>query len=73
MCVCVCVCVCVSHRVDYGHAEAKVKYGADPRKYSVMTKRFIGDAEGKVTGVEIVGVKMEKDKTTGQFRPVEVS
>ena len=44
-------------RVDYGHAEAALKYGKDPREYGVMTKRFIGDkATGAVTGVEIVNV-----------------
>lgn len=52
-------------RVDYGHAEAAYKYGADPREYNVMTRRFIGD-KGKVTGIEIVSVTMESGK------PVEV-
>lgn len=44
-------------RVDYGHAEAKYKYGSDPREYNVMTRRFIGDADGKLTGVEVVNVR----------------
>lgn len=44
-------------RVDYGHAEAKYRFGADPREYNVMTKRFIGDEDGKLTGIEIVNVK----------------
>lgn len=55
-----------------GHAEAELKYGKDPRTYQVMTRRFVGDGQ-KLTGVEIVGVKMEKDAQTGQFRPTEVS
>jgi glutamate synthase (NADPH/NADH) len=37
-----------------------------------MTRRFVGDGQGKLTGVEIVGVKMERDATTGQFKPTEV-
>ena len=45
------------YRVDYGHAEAAHKYGSDPRKYNVMSKRFITDEQGQVTGVEIVHVK----------------
>ncbi|KAG1678741.1 hypothetical protein FOA52_012780 [Chlamydomonas sp. UWO 241] len=53
-------------RIDYGHAEAKLKFGKDPREFSVMTKRFMGGPDGKVAGVEIVGVKMEKG------RPVEI-
>ena len=61
--------VCV---LPSGHAEAALTYGEDPRKYSVMTRRFVGDDQGKLEGVEIVGVKMEKDAATGQFRPTEV-
>ncbi len=55
-----------------GHAEAALAYGQDPRKYNVMTRRFVGDAQGKLTGVEIVGVQMERDAQSGQMRPVEV-
>ena len=44
-------------RVDYGHAEAKYKYGQDPRTYNVLTKRFIGDDDGNLKGVEIVNVR----------------
>ncbi|KAF8066383.1 Glutamate synthase [NADH] [Scenedesmus sp. PABB004] len=53
-------------RVDYGHAEARAKYGADPRTYSVMTKRFIGDDAGRLTGVEIVNVRLEGGKIVEQ-------
>lgn len=57
-----CAVVCVLQwprifRVDYGHAEAKYRFGADPREYNVMTKRFIGDDDGKLKGIEIVNVK----------------
>jgi glutamate synthase (NADPH/NADH) len=45
-------------RVDYGHAEATHAYGADPRRYHVLTKRFIKDAStGALTGVEVVEVE----------------
>jgi NADPH-dependent glutamate synthase beta subunit-like oxidoreductase len=60
-CAAVLLCCCLQwprvFRVDYGHAEAKYRYGADPRTYNVLTKRFIGDADGKLTGVEIVNVR----------------
>ena len=36
-------------RVDYGHAEAKHVYGDDPRRYCVLSKRFISDDSGRVT------------------------
>ncbi len=35
-------------RVDYGHAEAAHKYGSDPRKYNVMSKKFVTDDQGHV-------------------------
>ena len=42
-------------RIDYGHAEAAQKYGRDPRRYNVMSKRFILN-QGRVVGLEIVQV-----------------
>jgi glutamate synthase (NADPH) small chain len=37
--------------VDYGHAEVQAIYGHDPRVYSVMTKEFVGDGNGTLTGL----------------------
>lgn len=42
------------HRVDYGHEEAIALRGKDPRSYSVMTRRFIGNET--VAAVETVDV-----------------
>ena len=36
-------------RVDYGHAEAKHAFGADPRRYCVLSKRFIKGSDDRVT------------------------
>jgi glutamate synthase (NADPH) small chain len=47
------------YRLDYGQEEAAAVFGADPRSYCVMTKRFFGDAEGNLTGVETVAVEWE--------------
>lgn len=46
-------------KVDYGHAEATQAYGRDPRVYEVLTKRFIGDNDGKLKGIEVVNVQWE--------------
>ena len=35
-------------RTDYGHEEAIARFGADPRYYSVVTKEFIDDGNGRV-------------------------
>ncbi|MFP6807061.1 MAG: glutamate synthase subunit beta [Pseudomonadales bacterium] len=44
------------YRVDYGHAEAEQKFGDDPREFSIMSKEFILDDEGKLKGVVTVNV-----------------
>ncbi|KAJ9539597.1 hypothetical protein OSB04_026103 [Centaurea solstitialis] len=61
-------------RVDYGHQEAATKFGKDPRVYEVLTKRFVGDENGVVKGVEVVRVHWEKDDNGRfQFKEVEGS
>lgn len=58
-------------RVDYGHQEAATKFGKDPRSYEVLTKRFIGDENGVVKGLEVIRVQWEKD-ANGRFQFKEV-
>ncbi|TQD94589.1 hypothetical protein C1H46_019834 [Malus baccata] len=61
-------------RVDYGHQEVAAKFGKDPRTYEVLTKRFVGDENGAVKGLEVVRVKWEKDETGRfQFKEIEGS
>jgi len=49
------------YRVDYGHSEVKAKYGADPRHFSILTKKFLDDGAGNVAGVDTVQIKWTKD------------
>ena len=49
-------------RVDYGHEEVKAVHGADPRQFSVLTKRFVDDGRGNVSGVVTVRIRWEKDE-----------
>ncbi|HSQ40744.1 MAG TPA: glutamate synthase subunit beta [Fibrobacteraceae bacterium] len=58
--------------LDYGQEEAKEIFGADPRQYLVSTKRFLGDAEGNLTGLEIVDIQWEKN-ADGRMVPKEVA
>lgn len=58
-------------RVDYGHQEATTKFGKDPRTYEVLTKRFVGDENGVLKGLELVRVQWEKD-ASGRFQFKEV-
>ncbi|MEX2159502.1 MAG: glutamate synthase subunit beta [Dehalococcoidia bacterium] len=43
--------------LDYGQAEAAAVFGADPRRYSITTKRFVGDANGHVSELHTVEVE----------------
>lgn len=48
------------YRLDYGQEEAAALQGGDPRRYSVQTKRFVGDREGQVREVHTVDVEWRK-------------
>ncbi|MEK7707161.1 MAG: glutamate synthase subunit beta, partial [Verrucomicrobiota bacterium] len=58
-------------RVDYGQEEAAAIYGEDPRRYRATVLRFIGDEQGRVSGVRTVLVDWQKD-AQGRFTPVNV-
>lgn len=58
-------------RVDYGHEEASAKFGQDPREYQLLSKEFVVDADGKVTGIKTVKVQWEKD-SDGKWQMAEV-
>jgi glutamate synthase (NADPH/NADH) small chain len=47
-------------RVDYGHEEATEKFGHDPRAYCLLSKEFLDDGQGNVTGIRAVHVKWSK-------------
>ena len=49
----------VIYRVDYGHEEAAKVYGKDPRHYQLLTKSFIKDESGNVSGINTIDVTFE--------------
>ena len=51
--------------MDYGQEEAAALQGADPRLYSTLTRRFVGEA-GAVQQVHTVGLKWSR---SGEGRP----
>lgn len=59
------------YTTDYGQQEAMSIFGHDPRVYSTMTTRIIGDKEGNVEAVETVEVKWTKNPT-GLIIPEEL-
>jgi len=54
------------YRMDYGQEEAAAHFGADPRRYAVVTKRFVGNGAGRVKELQTVNVEWE----TENGRPV---
>jgi glutamate synthase (NADPH/NADH) small chain len=60
-------------RTDYGHEEAIVKYGSDPRKYCVATKEFIDDGNGNVCALKIVSVEWTKKPDRWEMSEIEGS
>jgi len=59
------------YKMDYGQEEAAAKQGEDPRQYEVTAKKFISGTDGKLSGVEIVNIRWEKDDQ-GRFVPRDV-
>ena len=49
-------------RVDYGHEEATSVFGQDPRHYQLLTKAFIKDSNGNVSGLKTINVEFENGK-----------
>lgn len=58
------------YTLDYGQVEAEAVQGEEPRKYLVMTKRFIVDDDGNLAGIEVVDITWGKD-SSGRFSPQE--
>jgi glutamate synthase (NADPH/NADH) small chain len=59
------------YKMDYGQEEAAALQGADPRHWSIETKRFVGDAEGRVREVHTVVLDWRKGPD-GRGHPVEI-
>jgi glutamate synthase (NADPH/NADH) len=64
-------------KVDYGHAEAAVAInsGKDIREHQVVTKEFVGNEKGVLTGIKVVSVtydeKMKATEIEGSERVIE--
>jgi len=60
------------YSMDYGQQEAAMKYGADPRVYSISTKKFEADPTGQVKAIHTVQIEWVRG-TNGQFQMKEVA
>ncbi|UOQ45027.1 glutamate synthase subunit beta [Halobacillus salinarum] len=58
----------IVHRVEYGQKEAAAVMGRDPRAFAVMTKKFVGDENGRVKEVHTVNVRLKFDEEGNRYR-----
>ncbi|XP_023287581.1 glutamate synthase [NADH], amyloplastic isoform X2 [Orussus abietinus] len=58
-------------KVDYGHEEVSLKFGRDPRQFSTLSKEFLDDGKGNVSGIRTVSVEWTKDES-GRWKMDEV-
>jgi glutamate synthase (NADPH/NADH) small chain len=54
-----------TYRVDYGHEEAEAVFGRDPREYQILSKEFLSDGAGHVSGVRTVRVDWKRKEDGG--------
>ena len=59
-----------TYRMDYGHEEAAEKYGDDPRQYSILSKEFLKDDNGRVKGIRTVDVDWSQPGEKAPFSEV---
>jgi len=57
-------------RTDYAHAEAQHRFGDDPRTYNLLSKAFICDDHGRVSGIRTVTVDWDKPSGDAPFSEV---
>ncbi|KAL7287833.1 hypothetical protein TKK_0017905 [Trichogramma kaykai] len=58
-------------KMDYGHEEVVHRFGEDPRKFSTLSKEFLNDGKGNVSGIRTVNVQWTKDEA-GRWKMDEV-
>ncbi|MCQ6560134.1 glutamate synthase subunit beta [Paenibacillus mendelii] len=51
------------YTLDYAQEEARAIYGEDPRAFSVLTKKFVGDENGNVKELHTVQIERTVDET----------
>lgn len=49
------------YTLDYAQQEAKALYGRDPREFSIMTTRFVGDEQGNLQELHTVQIQRSVD------------
>lgn len=56
------------HRVEYSHAESARKFDDDPRIFGIASKDFVRDDDGRLVGVNTIGVDAKLNEVPGSER-----
>ncbi|WP_172250894.1 glutamate synthase subunit beta [Saccharibacillus deserti] len=60
------------YTLDYAQEEAKAMFGDDPREFSIMTTKFVGDEEGNLKELHTVQIQRIVDETGRKiYAPIE--
>lgn len=51
------------YTLDYAQQEAKALFGSDPREFSIMTTKFVGDGEGNLKELHTIQIQRIVDET----------
>jgi len=51
------------YTLDYAQEEAKALFGQDPREFSIMTTKFVGDEEGNLKELHTIQIERIVDET----------
>ena len=57
-------------RTDYAHSESEARLGSDPRSYSILTKEFLDDGQGRVCAVRTVQLDWSRPGKRAPFSEV---
>lgn len=60
-------------KTDYGQEEAAAVFGKDPRVYQTTIKEFLKSKDGTLTGVVLIQMAAEQDKTGTRIQMKEIS
>lgn len=59
------------YTLDYAQEEAKALFGRDPREFSIMTTKFVGDEQGHVKELHTVQIERIVDETGRKiYKPI---
>lgn len=58
------------YRMDYGQEEAAARFGEDPRTFSILTQKLVGNCEGQLQ--EAHTVQVEWAQIDGEWVPKEI-